>query len=97
MLKRTPLFEKHQQLGAKMIDFGGFEMPVQYKGIKQEHLAVRETAGLFDVSHMGEFVITGPESLNLIQKVTINDASKLAPGRHNTVPCVMSTVVSLTI
>jgi aminomethyltransferase len=80
MSKRTPLFEKHQEFGAKMIDFGGFDMPVQYEGIKQEHLAVRQAAGLFDVSHMGEFVISGPESLNLIQKVTINDASKLKPG-----------------
>jgi aminomethyltransferase len=81
MAKRTPLYEKHQEYGAKMIDFGGFDMPVQYKGIKQEHMAVRQAAGLFDVSHMGEFIISGPEALKWIQKITINDASKLKPGR----------------
>jgi aminomethyltransferase len=64
-----------------MIGFGGFDMPVQYQGIKQEHLAVRHDAGLFDVSHMGEFIVSGPESLDLIQKVTINDASSLTPGK----------------
>lgn len=81
MLKRTPFYSEHKKLGAKLIDFGGFEMPVQYAGIKQEHTTVRENAGLFDVSHMGEFFVSGPEALNLIQKVTINDASKLVPGR----------------
>lgn len=81
MLKKTPLYAAHKKLGARLIDFGGFEMPVQYEGIKQEHLAVRKHAGLFDVSHMGEFFISGPEALALIQKVTINDASVLSPGR----------------
>jgi aminomethyltransferase len=81
MLKRTPFYSEHQKLNAKLIDFGGFEMPVQYAGIKQEHLAVREKAGLFDVSHMGEFFVDGPEALNLIQKVTINDASLLVQGK----------------
>lgn len=81
MLKRTPFYSEHEKLGAKLIDFGGFEMPVQYAGIKQEHMAVRKNAGLFDVSHMGEFFVSGPEALNLIQKVTINDASKLVPGK----------------
>lgn len=81
MSKRTPFYEQHQKLNAKLIDFGGFEMPVQYAGIRQEHMAVREKAGLFDVSHMGEFFVNGPEALNLIQKVTINDASKLTPGK----------------
>lgn len=81
MSKRTPLYKEHKKQGAKIIDFGGFDMPVQYKGIKQEHTAVREKAGLFDVSHMGEFFITGEQSLSLIQKVTINDASKLKPGK----------------
>ncbi|WP_234567420.1 glycine cleavage system aminomethyltransferase GcvT [Rhodohalobacter sp. 614A] len=81
MLKKTPLYTEHKELGARLIDFGGFEMPVQYAGIKQEHLAVRKHAGLFDVSHMGEFFISGPEALALIQKVTINDASVLTPGR----------------
>ncbi len=81
MLKKTPLYNEHKQLNAKLIDFGGFEMPVQYEGIKQEHIAVREKAGLFDVSHMGEFFIRGPHALDLIQKVTVNDASKLEPGK----------------
>lgn len=81
MSKRTPFYSEHEKLGAKLIDFGGFEMPVQYAGIKQEHMAVREKAGLFDVSHMGEFFVRGPEALSLIQKVTINDASKLVPGK----------------
>ncbi|MDX1590836.1 MAG: glycine cleavage system aminomethyltransferase GcvT [Balneolaceae bacterium] len=81
MLKRTPFYSEHEKLGAKLIDFGGFEMPVQYAGIKQEHMAVRNKAGLFDVSHMGEFFVSGSEALNLIQKVTINDASKLVPGK----------------
>ncbi len=81
MLKRTPLYDEHKKLQARLIDFGGFEMPVQYSGIKQEHLAVRNRAGLFDVSHMGEFLITGSNALPLIQKVTINDASVLAPGK----------------
>ncbi len=81
MSKRTPFYHEHEKLGAKIIDFGGFDMPVQYEGIKQEHMAVREKAGLFDVSHMGEFFVKGPEALSLIQKVTINDASKLVPGK----------------
>lgn len=81
MLKQTPLYPEHKKLGARLIDFGGFEMPVQYSGIKQEHLAVRKHAGIFDVSHMGELFISGPDSLSLIQKVTINDASVLKPGK----------------
>lgn len=81
MAQRTVFYPKHEKAGAKIIDFGGFDMPVQYAGIKQEHKAVRELAGLFDVSHMGEFFIEGPDSLSLIQKVTINDASKLSPGK----------------
>jgi aminomethyltransferase len=81
MLKRTPFYKKHKAMNAKLIDFGGFEMPVQYAGIKQEHLSVREKAGLFDVSHMGEFIISGPEALRLIQKSTINDASLLVSGK----------------
>ena len=81
MLKKTPFNREHSSLGAKLIDFGGYEMPVQYEGIRQEHSAVREHAGLFDVSHMGEFFVSGENALNLIQKVTINDASKLTPGK----------------
>lgn len=81
MLKRTPFYELHEQEGAKLIDFGGFEMPVQYDSIRKEHNAVRENVGMFDVSHMGEFRISGDEALELIQYVTINDASKLEPGK----------------
>jgi aminomethyltransferase len=78
-LKKTPLFEAHVGLEGKLVPFAGFEMPVQYPtGITAEHQAVRETAGLFDVCHMGEFVLRGPQALDLIQKITVNDASKLA-------------------
>lgn len=80
-LKRTPFFEVHQQAGARLIDFGGFEMPVQYSGILKEHEAVRTAAGMFDVSHMGEIMVSGERSLDLIQYATINDASKLVPGK----------------
>jgi aminomethyltransferase len=80
-LKRTPLFSLHRELGAKLIDFGGWEMPVQYEGILEEHRAVRERAGLFDVSHMGEIAFTGPGALEALQFLTPNDVSKLADGR----------------
>ncbi len=78
--KRTPLYEVHRQLGAKMIPFGGWEMPVQYAGILEEHRAVRERAGLFDISHMGEIEIAGPGALEAIQRLTTNDASRLSIG-----------------
>jgi len=81
MSNRTAFFEIHQQLGAKLIDFGGFEMPVQYQGIRVEHLAVRERLGLFDVSHMGEFFVTGDAAREFLQYVTINDITKLTPGK----------------
>jgi aminomethyltransferase len=81
MPQKTPFHSIHQKLGGKLVDFAGFEMPVQYKGIKIEHAAVREAVGVFDVSHMGEFFISGPEALDLIQKVTVNDASKLVDGK----------------
>jgi len=81
MLKRTSFYDIHEKLGAKLIDFGGWEMPVQYESIKKEHNAVRNNVGMFDVSHMGEFYISGPEALDLIQHVTINDASKLVEGQ----------------
>ncbi len=81
-LKRTPLFDEHVALGGKIVPFAGFEMPVQYPtGITAEHKAVRETAGLFDVSHMGEFVLRGPQALDLLQKVTVNDASRVDVGQ----------------
>ncbi len=77
MLKRTPLYNSHVSLGARMVDFAGWEMPVQYTGPIPEHMAVRQAAGLFDVSHMGEIEVTGHDALALIQMVTTNDVSKL--------------------
>src|SRR6202165_1568601 len=79
--KRTPLFDLHGELGAKLIDFGGWEMPVQYAGILEEHRAVRERVGIFDVSHMGELEFTGPGALDAVQRLTCNDASRLSDGR----------------
>lgn len=79
-MKKTALYDKHIQLGAKMVPFAGYEMPVSYSGIIDEHQTVREAVGMFDVSHMGEFLVKGAGSLALIQKVTSNDASKLAIG-----------------
>ena len=79
--KRTPLYEVHKRLGARLIPFGGWDMPVEYSGIAKEHRAVRTAAGLFDVSHMGEFEIRGPQALNLIQTVTTNNAALLADGQ----------------
>lgn len=80
-LKRTPLYETHRKLGARMVPFGGWEMPVQYSGVIQEHKAVRSAAGLFDVSHMGEFEVKGPQALDLIQVVSTNNASTLQVGQ----------------
>ena len=77
MLKRTPLYEAHISIGAKMVEFAGWEMPVQYSGHVREHMAVREAAGLFDVSHMGEIEIRGSQALDLVQRISTNDASKL--------------------
>lgn len=80
-LLKTPLNAQHRALGAKMVDFGGWDMPVQYTGIIDEHTAVRTAAGLFDVSHMGEIEVRGPQALDLVNYVTTNDASKLAVGQ----------------
>ncbi len=80
-LKSTVLREVHENLGAKMVPFAGYMMPVQYTGVNDEHLAVRNSVGVFDVSHMGEFIVRGPGALDLIQKVTSNDASKLTVGK----------------
>jgi aminomethyltransferase len=79
--KRTPLYEVHRELGARLIDFGGWEMPVQYQGILEEHRAVRERVGLFDVSHMGELEVTGSGALAALQRLTPNDVARLADGR----------------
>ncbi len=80
-LKRTALNDAHRRLGAKMIDFGGWDLPVTYAGTIDEHLAVRNAAGLFDVSHMGEIEVRGPQALALVQHVTTNDAAKLSIGQ----------------
>ncbi len=80
-LRTTPLHQIHRSMGAKMVDFGGWDMPVQYSGVLEEHRAVRERVGLFDVSHMGEIEIRGPEALALVNRVATNDASRLAAGQ----------------
>jgi len=80
-LKKTPLNSLEHELGGKMIDFGGWELPVQFSGILDEHEAVRTKAGLFDVSHMGEVTVKGPDALSLLQRATCNDVSKLEDGR----------------
>lgn len=80
-MKNTPFTEKHLALGAKMADFAGYNMPISYSGINDEHATVRNNAGVFDVSHMGEFILKGPDALELIQRLTSNDASKLTNGK----------------
>jgi aminomethyltransferase len=80
-LKKTPLNEVEKELGGRMVDFGGWELPVQYSGILEEHDAVRSKAGIFDVSHMGEILVRGPQSLELLQRATCNDVSKLEDNR----------------
>ena len=79
-LKRTSLFEEHVAAGARVVPFAGWEMPVQYEGVTPEHRAVREGAGVFDVSHMGQIKTSGPESLPFLQRLVSNDVAKLAPG-----------------
>ncbi|RNI32735.1 glycine cleavage system aminomethyltransferase GcvT [Hanamia caeni] len=80
-MKNTPFTKKHVALGARMAEFAGYNMPISYSGINDEHLAVRNNAGVFDVSHMGEFILKGEKALELIQRVTSNDASKLTAGK----------------
>ena len=80
MLKRTPLFAAHQRLGARLVEFGGWEMPVQYSSIMDEHLAVRRVAGLFDISHMGEVNLTGAAALEFLNRTLTNDLRKIPPG-----------------
>ena len=79
-LKRTPLFDRHAALGAKLVPFAGWEMPVQYTGVREEHTAVRSTVGVFDVSHMGEVVTRGPDAGRFLQRVLSNDVAKLVDG-----------------
>jgi len=80
-VKKVPLNDLHEGMGAKMVPFAGYNMPVRYSSDVEEHKAVRENVGVFDVSHMGEFILKGPHALDLIQKVTTNDASKLINGK----------------
>jgi len=80
-MKQTPFTQKHIELGAKMAEFAGYNMPSSYSGINDEHQTVRKNAGVFDVSHMGEFILKGENALELIQRVTTNDASKLSYGQ----------------
>ena len=80
-MKNTPFTQKHIALGAKMAEFAGYNMPISYTGINDEHAAVRNNAGVFDVSHMGEFILKGENALDLIQRVTTNDAAKLSNGK----------------
>src|ERR1700748_2460271 len=79
-LKRTTLYSAHEKLGAKLIDFGGWEMPVQYTSITDEHLAVRNAAGIFDISHMGEVTVSGAGAAQFLNFVLTNDIRKLAAG-----------------
>ena len=80
-MKKTALYNKHIEFQAKMIPFAGYEMPVQYSGVNHEHINVRNNVGVFDVSHMGEFLVKGENALKLIQKISSNDASTLFPGK----------------
>src|SRR5216117_722836 len=80
-MKNTPFTHKHIALGSKMGEFAGYNMPISYTGINDEHAAVRNNAGVFDVSHMGEFILKGESALDLLQRVTTNDASKLVAGK----------------
>src|SRR5690606_28062276 len=81
MTKRTALFDKHVSLGAKMVPFAGFDMPVQYSGVTEEHFAVREKVGIFDVSHMGQIFVEGPAAKDLLQYVTTNNLDTLETGK----------------
>jgi aminomethyltransferase len=94
-LKKTPLNARHRSLGARMVEFAGWDMPVEYSGIVDEHLAVRTRAGLFDVSHMGEIEIAGRDALKAVQHITTNDASRLAIGQaqYSALPTPQGTFV----
>ncbi|MBM3892575.1 MAG: glycine cleavage system aminomethyltransferase GcvT, partial [Verrucomicrobia bacterium] len=81
VLKRTPLYESHRALGARLVDFGGWEMPVQYEGIVAEHKAVRGDCGMFDISHMGEVRVSGPQALAFLNRLLTNDLAKLSIGQ----------------
>src|SRR4051794_22081351 len=87
-LKRTPLYDRHVAAGARLVPFAGWEMPVQYSGIREEHVAVRTTAGIFDVSHMGEIETTGPDAEAFLQRILSNDVTRIAEhGAQYSVLC----------
>src|SRR6476469_2804287 len=87
-LRRTPLYDRHEAAGARLVPFAGWEMPVQYEGIRQEHVNVRTKAGLFDVSHMGEIETSGPDAEAFLQRILSNDVSKIAEdGAQYSVMC----------
>ena len=96
-MKTTALNHIHKELGAKMVPFAGYEMPVSYEGVNAEHETVREKVGVFDVSHMGEFFVEGKEALDLLQKVCSNDASNLLMEKHNIHVCQTKLAVLLMI
>src|SRR3954454_18864938 len=86
--RRTPLYERHQQAGARLVPFAGWEMPIMYDGIRQEHVAGRTHAGLFDVSHMGEIETSGPQAESFLQRILSNDVTKIAErGAQYSVLC----------
>ena len=94
MLKRTPLWESHKRLGGRLIEFGGWEMPVQYTGIVDEHQTVRKAAGIFDISHMGELFLSGPAALDFLNSQLTNDLRKCEVGKgRSTRSCVMTPAV----
>jgi aminomethyltransferase len=80
-MKKTPLYQKHLDHGGRVVDFSGWALPVQYSGIVEEHKAVREAAGLFDVSHMGEIAVTGPGAAEFVYRLVVNDTSRMKPGK----------------
>ena len=86
---KTPFYEKHRSLNARMVDFHGWLMPLQYSGIINEHMSVRTRAGLFDVSHMGRFKVEGPNSLELLQNLMTNDISKLQQNQASVLTHVL--------
>lgn len=93
-MKTTPFTEKHIALGAKMHEFAGYNMPIEYSGILDEHHTVCQSVGVFDVSHMGEFWVKGPHALEFIQQVTSNNAAVLTPGKCSTLVSRMKPEVS---
>ena len=82
-MKRTPLYDRHVEMGAKTVEFGGWNMPVQYTGIIEEHHATRNNAGLFDISHMGQINVTGPDALAYLQHIATQDVATIAEGLAN--------------